>query len=310
MKERRMKASEGLVFDIQRFSVHDGPGLRTTVFLKGCPLRCRWCQNPEGLETRRRPVWMEKRCIHCQSCIGSSPAVTWDSNRDRPLFSPQSDDFEKAVTICPAAAITWDSSWYTPDALMKQIEKDRVFFRENGGVTFSGGEPFRQAEFLLEILKRVKEAGIHTALETSLFTDLKNVQAAAPLVDHFFFDLKVLDEKRHQELTGVSNESILRNAAWLLNSRWKDRLVVRTPLIPGCTATDENIRAIGEFLFENCPDVRWELLNYNPLAGAKYDLAEKVYPLEGKGRRFTTQEMDHFYEVAGAAGIRNLIREH
>lgn len=298
---------KGLVFDIERFAVHDGQGIRTTVFLKGCPLRCRWCHNPEGLEVRRRPVFRKEKCMYCHHCQQSFDSISWNQERDRPVFSMEEDDFDQAVYDCPTNAITYDSKWISPQELVKQLEKDKPFFRDEGGVTFSGGEPLRQSEFLLDCLKLCRKKGIHTAIETSLCANPEAVKKAAPLLDQIFFDIKILDDKTHQAMTSASNLLILKNAAWLLESPYADRITARTPLIPGCTATKENIEAIADFIASHNPDVRYELLNFNPLASSKYELAGKDYTLDPTLKKFSPSQMEEFRNLARAKGVKNII---
>lgn len=301
-----MKDSKGLVFDIERFAVHDGSGIRTTIFLKGCPLSCKWCQNPEGMAPSQSLVWQRSQCINCRLCE-SSDSVTW--KEDRPHFAKDMDPEEAArlVDLCPGEAIAFNGTWKSPQDLIAELEKDRPFFREQGGVTFSGGEPFLQADFLKDSLQLCKQSGFHTAIETSLSCRLEDLQEAAENLDEIFFDIKILDEKKHKELTGVSNRRILENAAWLLTSRHAPKITVRTPLIPGCTANDENIAAIAGFLARHNPNVRYELLNWNPLASAKYELAEKDWQLPEKLARFDKAQMEHFRKIAREAGVKTVL---
>lgn len=299
-----MPTSKGLVFDIKRFAVHDGDGLRTTVFLKGCPLRCQWCQNPEGLDACRHPVFLASKCIGCQRCA-ACPGVEHDGKRPRFLKT----GVDEAVDVCPSSAIVYDSNWYDVDALMAQIQKDAVFFRHGGGVTFSGGEPFFQAPFVLEMLKACRQAGIHTAIESSFYTSPEVVARALPLLDRIFCDLKLLDDEAHQKATGVSNAVIKKNIETLLRSEKRSQVVIRTPLIPGITGTVENVRAIARFISTIDPEVRYELLNYNPLAPSKYALYENLeYPLTN-AKPFSKAEMERLMQAAREGGVKHIIME-
>lgn len=300
-----MTTSEVLVFDIKRFAVHDGSGIRTTVFLKGCPLRCRWCQNPEGLLAERGTVWFSSRCIHCGLCAKACPDRI-DFREGRPYFDAFSNP-SAAIDICPARALAYDSRYWKIDDLVDKIREDEVFFREGGGVTFSGGEPFLQAPALIELLKQCHEAGIHTAIESSLYTDRSNVQKALPYLDEVYCDLKLYDDTEHREATGVSNQKIRENIAYLLHSDLKDRVTVRTPLIPGYTAEDDNIASIASFLSGQYEAVRYELLNYNPLAPAKYPLTPFTYGVKEDAKAYSAEEMAHFRSVAEAHGIRRAL---
>lgn len=303
-----MRTSDALVFDIKRFAVHDGDGLRTTVFFKGCPLRCLWCQNPEGLEAARQPVYLKKQCIGCGRCVKASDSgqVTWDGG---PVLHREKKDFDAVVDACPAGAIRYDSRPYTEEELMEEIRKDEVFFRHNGGVTFSGGEPLMQGDFLARILHACKEEGIHTALESSFYGDPVLVKRIAPDLDRIFADMKLFEGDVHKEATGVFNEKIKENIGWLLtNPEHRDKVIIRTPLIPGYTASEENIGAIARWISSLYPDVKYELLNYNPLAESKYEMTGKTYGL-ARHKLFTKEEMDRFKGIARANGVRYLIEE-
>lgn len=310
LREQPMKTSKALVFDIKRFAVHDGHGLRTTVFLKGCPLRCRWCQNPEGLSPKRKPVYFQNSCIHCRRCEQFAQKNQMKYDNDRPYLNPQyQGNFDNLIRACPSGAIRYDSEEYDIETLLKKIQEDQVFFRDDGGVTFSGGEPLMHGEFLFEILKRCQEVGIHTAIETTLYASLDLIKKILPYLDLIYIDLKVFDEIKHQEYTGVSSKIIKEHIAYVLKSEHKHKVIIRTPLIPTMTATDENITAICQFLVDIDPEVQYELLNYNPLASAKYDLVEFEYGVDKQYKMFNQQQMQHFYDIVKAAGLKNLIIE-
>lgn len=305
-----MKTFKALVFDIKRFAVHDGSGIRTTVFFKGCPLRCKWCQNPEGLSPKRRPIYFENNCIHCHKCelFALENQITYENNR--PYFNLAYDgDFENLVRMCPGSAIRYDSEAYDVEALVEKIKEDNVFFREDGGVTFSGGEPLMQGEFLVELLKRCKAEGIHTAIETTMFAPLDLIKKVLPYLDLIYIDLKVFDETRHEELTGVSSQMIKKHIQYILESEHKNKVIIRTPLIPSMTAFHDNIRDISNFLVSIYPEVRYELLNYNPLASAKYALVDLEYGVDQQYKMFNQTQMQHFYHIVYAAGLKNLIIE-
>lgn len=306
-----MTASDtALVFDIKRFAVHDGDGIRTTVFLKGCPLRCRWCQNPEGLEMKPALLYMKTKCLHCGSCAKTAVngEVTWEE--DHPVINRAYEgSYDNVLKACPSGALVMDSQRYTEDELLARIQEDRVFFRDTGGVTFSGGEPLLQGAFLVNLLQRCQEAGIKTAIETSLSVSSEIVKGVLPHLDQIYADLKCFDGERHKQQTGQSNDLILNNIRILLESEQKDRVTIRTPLIPGATADRENIRAIASFLTSIYPDVRYELLNYNVLAPAKYEMTGKTYGMEEGLKRFSESEMEVFRTAARDGGITNLIQE-
>lgn len=302
--------SKALVFDLKRFAVHDGKGLRTTVFFKGCPLRCKWCQNPEGLEARQKPIFLKKQCIGCKTCLqrADQGQVSWKD--DHPVLNDQSPgDFETIIDACPARAIRYDSTAYTIEELLECIQQDQVFFREDGGVTFSGGEPFMQGQYLIEILKACKQAGINTAIESSFYADPNLVHQAVNLLDHIFCDVKLFDGQVHEQATGVNNTLILDNIAWMLaDPEIARRVIVRTPLIPGWSATKDNIAAIADWLVRINPDTHWELLNYNPLAPAKYEMTGRTWSLD-RARPLTKTELEELYQTARDHGITNLVME-
>lgn len=303
---------KAVVFDIRRFSTHDGKGLRTNVFLKGCPLRCVWCQNPEGLEPAPRPVWFATACMGCRTCVACCKHGGVQAGESGLVIDPRaSEDWDYLVDECPTGALRMDARVMSVDEVVAEAEKDRIFYRSDGGVTLSGGEPLMQAEFCSELLKALKERGIHTAIETSLFAAPEQVKRVLPLVDQIFCDCKLADQEKHKRFTGVSNKLILQNLAWLLESPLRSRVTVRTPLIPTMTATDENLGAIAQMLCGLYPQVRYELLNYNPLAAAKYRDTERSYCFTDaeNPQLYTKDQMRRFGEVVTKNGISNLVLE-
>ena len=309
LREQAMKISKALVFDINRFATHDGHGIRTTIFFKGCPLRCLWCQNPEGLSPQQRPIYLKKNCIHCGLCKKASKEnqMTYD---DRPYFNLEfQGSFDNLIKACPSSSIQYDSQAYTVEELVERVKQDEVFYKHGGGVTLSGGEPFMQGEFVIELLKRLKAEGIHTAIETSLYTSLALLKEALPYLDLIYADMKIYDEIKHKEYTGVSSQIIKKHIQYILESEYKDKVIIRTPLIPSISATDENITAISRFLVSIYPEVKYELLNYNPLASSKYELVDLEYGLDKHYKIFDNEKMNHFYNIVYQAKIKNLIKE-
>lgn len=304
LPEQPMKISKAFVFDIKRFAIHDGTGLRTTIFFKGCPLRCLWCQNPEGLRKERQVVYFKKKCIHCKCCKQFDDLIDY---KDRPYFKSQ--EVDEVIKRCPSGAIQHDSKEYDIESLMKKIKEDEIFYKYGGGVTFSGGEPFMQGEFLIELLKRCQKEGIHTAIETSFYTSVDLIKRALPYLDLIYIDLKIFDETAHQKNTGVSSSIIKENIHFVLQSEHKDKVIIRTPLIPNITATKENIEAISHFIVELNENVKYELLNYNPLASSKYELVGRKYGIDENYKMFDEKQMQTFYEIVKNTGIKNLIKE-
>ncbi len=274
---------KGLVFDIQGHSVHDGPGTRTTVFLAGCPLECVWCCNPEGLFTKPVVVRREIKCKHCGRCIEACPkhAITIDESGtavfDRALCDVCTT--HECVKSCYHEALEVSGKWMTVDDLMAVFKRDRAFWGARGGVTFSGGEPLRQKEFILEVLRRCKEDRLHTAIETTACLSKSYFLQALQFVDWMFVDIKQMDPEKHKELTGVSNELILGNIRAVATSDWPGFMVVRIPVIPGCNDSEENIRATAKFVKEIGLEVI-NLLPFHRLGESKYRQLGKTYAFQ------------------------------
>ena len=233
------------IFNIQRFCVNDGPGIRTTVFIKGCPLKCLWCHNPESQNKNRELMYYEHRCVNCLRCIKSCPENCHVDMDGKHIFDRTRCALCFACTenLCPALDIAGKE--YTPKDLLKEILKDAPFFKQSGGgVTLSGGEPLFQPEFTLELLKLCRQNGIHTAMETCGFASEKTIRDIAPYTDLFLFDWKETNPEKHKEFTGADNSVILRNLEILqsLNAH----IILRCPIIPGCNDTDEHFRGIAE----------------------------------------------------------------
>jgi len=221
----------GLVTNIQRYSLHDGPGIRTTVFLKGCPLDCWWCHNPEGLAPKQEVVTVESRCARCGECVKACPqdiARVGSENEDRAACA----HCGACVRACPTGARQLAGLLMTVEDVMREIMKDSIFHDDSsGGVTFSGGEPLLQPEFLLTLLRACHQAGIHTAVDTCGFVKESTLLEVATLADLILFDLKILDDTGHRKFTGVSNQIILENLRVVCRSH--PDVWLRIPLIPG-----------------------------------------------------------------------------
>lgn len=309
LPEQVMTTYSGNVFDIKRFAMHDGAGIRTTIFLKGCPLRCVWCQNPEGLSIHPQILYMESKCIHCHTCATLSKDNGIQLKNDKLCIQRNAkEDWQTITRECPTGAICYDSKVYTLEEVMKEIRKDEAFFRYGGEVTISGGEPLLQSDFAYEILKACKKEGIHTTIETSLYASLETIQKLLPYLDHIYADVKLFDNDQHKAYTGVDNTRIKENVRYLLKHK-KGQVIIRTPLIPNITATKENISQIARFLSDIDSEVQYELLNYNPLAQAKYDYLDMKYCFEDNPKLYTKEEMEDFYKLVKENGVINLIKE-
>jgi pyruvate formate lyase activating enzyme len=242
--------AEGTIFDIQHYAVHDGPGIRTLVFFKGCPLTCQWCCNPESQMFREQLRYVAFKCKACFTCINTcnKSAVKKEVDQICIDFSVCKNCNEKpCVESCNYDALSVTGKKYEAQELVNIIAKDIAFYRNSGGgVTFSGGEPFSQHEFLEDVIKKCKKLGIHIAVETCGWTDIENIKKVIEDVDLFLFDLKLMNNKLHIQYTGQSNKVILKNLDFI--SRSGKELIVRLPLVSGITDSSENINEIVQLL--------------------------------------------------------------
>ncbi len=278
----------GLAFNVQQFSTEDGPGIRTTVFMKGCPLRCAWCHNPEGASPHLDLVWYDARCIVEDPLQGTARECLRVCPENALTLTPSGMMIDrkrctvcgKCAEICPASALEIIGKEWTADELIAELLKDKVFYETSGGgITFSGGEPMQQVDFLCEVLPRCQDAGLSVALDTCGAVAWERYARVLPFVDLFLFDLKVIDATRHRAATGVSNEIILENARRIADTG--KPMWIRTPVIPGYTDDGANIQAIGQFIRDALPTVeRWDLLAYTNLGKPKYHRLDLPYALE------------------------------
>ena len=299
----------GRIFDIRRFSTHDGSGIRTTIFLKGCPLRCVWCQNPEGLSCEKRPLWFQNRCIGCGICLDLSRDLGVSQRENRiHLDISRKEDWEEIIDACPGTALQMDSRDLTVEETLEEALKDKIFFEQGGGITVSGGEPFLQPEFLKALLSALKERHVNTAVETSLHAPLPTLKSVLPYLDTIYADFKIYDSAAHQQHTGVTNETIRENLRYLLTSPdYQNRVIIRTPMIPGYTTGSDNIAQIARYITSLYPDVSYEILNYNPLAAGKYDLVDRTYCFTENPKLYTPDQMEAFVRIAHENSVKRLI---
>lgn len=248
----------GTVFDIKEFTVHDGPGPRITVFLKGCPLRCSWCHNPEGLLPKPQLLYRENLCSHCGACR-------------KPCSHPECEGFDRCLHSCPNGCITVSGQRFTVEELSRKLLRSAPMLTQmGGGITLSGGEPLLQADFVFALAQSLGPT--HKAIQTSGHADPKVYRKVVGAFDYVLQDIKLADPVLHKRHTGVDNRWILQNIDWLKQSG--KAFVFRVPLIPGITDTPENLTAIAELV----QDHPVELMPYNPLAGAKYPMVGMQYP--------------------------------
>ena len=267
-----------LIFDIKRYAINDGPGIRITIFMKGCPLSCVWCHNPEGLSSRKEKLYTKKKCIGCQTCVKACPEQALTLTPDGIVTDRTRCTLcGTCAEVCPALAMEISGTEYSTDALMKEIEKETVFMdRSEGGVTFCGGEPLLHPEPLLELLRRCGEQGIHRAVDTTLFARPEVVREVMDNCELFLVDLKQMDSAKHKHFCGVPNEPILANLRMIAEAGHD--FYLRIPLIEGVNADEENITRSAEFL----ASLPWKhrtvnLLLYHDIGKGKHEKLGTIY---------------------------------
>lgn len=281
----------GLVLNIMRFSLHDGPGIRTTVFLKGCPLRCRWCHNPESQSREPELLYFEDRCIHCGDCVLACPQNALEQHLNlapQLLHHPQlCRRCGECVEACPGAARQLLGRWMTVPEVLTEVLKDEVFYEESGGgITISGGEPLQQSDFVEALLAACKGQGLRTVLDTCGFADPAVLRRLSEHVDLFFYDLKLMNSEKHLRLTGVDNDLILKNLKMLAESG--SAVAVRIPVLPGVNDDNENFDALSRFLSPlGIRDI--DLLPYHELGNDKYRRLNLSCDMEGVAPPTTTE---------------------
>ena len=279
------EGKSGIIFNIQKFSVHDGPGIRTTVFMKGCPLGCFWCANAESIRPNSELGIIRNLCNHCGKCIEACPEKVISCNTDNVI---KIDRFGciacgECVNVCYPGALTIYGRQVTIDDIVKEICRDESFFENSGGgVTVSGGEPLRQADFVAALFEKCREADIHTCLDTGGHTASEKLEKVLDFADYVLFDIKHMDPAIHRRFTGHSNALILENARIVATSGVE--MLCRVPLIAGVNDTISNITETAQFIKSLGVDITVELLPYHRLGAGKYQTLDKHYP----GKSFAT----------------------
>ena len=282
--ERELESLYGLVFNIQRYSLHYGPGIRTIVFLKGCPLRCWWCSNPESQRREPELGFNEGKCIgagQCAFCAAECPsgALTHSNGGSVQINRELCKECFTCAEVCPARALTVFGKLMTVDEVLGVVEADGIFYgRSGGGMTLSGGEPLAQAPFAIQLLAEAKRRRIGTSMETCGFAEWSDMEEACLHLDSIFFDIKCIDSEKHKQFTGVSNARILDNFQRLCASYPALPKFVRTPVIPGFNDSEQDIGQIADFI-RGKPGVEYELLAYHRLGAPKYGYLGRDYPL-------------------------------
>ncbi len=273
---------KGIVFNIQRFSIHDGPGIRTTVFLKGCTNKCFWCHNPEGLRTEIEPEFDARKCMGCGSCVLVCPSSALCVKAGKVQYDKDKCTYCLACTkACMTGACLCSARELSIEEVMEEILEDRNAYRDSGGgVTISGGEPLMQPEFCWGIMQRGNERGVHTAIETAGNVRWQAFESVLPYTDLVLMDLKHLDDKVHRRVTGVSNRVILSNASRLAEAKGGFRVRFRTPVVPGVNDEEDELTKIAAFVKELGED-GLTLIPFHTLAEYKYGLLGLTYPGAG-----------------------------
>ena len=272
---------KGTFFDIQRFSVHDGPGIRTTVFMKGCPLRCAWCHNPEGLTMAPQVQFFREACIGCKRCGGNRNLA--------------------AAEKCPAGALKQVGRAYAPQELLEEVLADRDFYGSDGGVTFSGGECLLQAEFVTEMLRLIKAQGITTAIDTCGCVPWENIQATLGLCDTYLYDIKCADDALHRRFTGWGNGLILNNLKKLGQSG--ANIWIRVPVIPDVNDTVEEMARVADIAASTKGAAQVTLMPYHTLGKSKYETLSLV-PGYNTEKIITPAKLAEFAALFTSRGLK------
>jgi pyruvate formate lyase activating enzyme len=302
-EEKQMENIQGIVFNIQRYSIDDGPGVRTTVFMKGCPLSCLWCSNPESQNPAPEVTYRYTSCKRCGTCVKVCPAgaITLDDDGvhiDRKACTR----CEECIKNCVPKALSMSGKSMTVDEVFKIVKKDADYYdASGGGVTASGGEILGQADFVAELFRRSREAGFHTCADTSGFGDPEAMEKILEHSSLVYFDLKHLDPAEHQKYTGVSNDLILRNLQLVVKKGVP--VVIRVPLIPGYNNSDENLKALAKTVSEIAKNATVNILPYHRYGANKYRMIDLTYQLDDV-KELTEEELAHAKDIIESYGLK------
>ena len=273
---------EGMLLNIQRFCVHDGPGIRTTVFFKGCPLRCAWCHNPESHRRQPEILFSAKDCIRCGACAAACPQKLHAVDREEHFFDRSSCiACGECAAACPAGALELCGKWVGAEEVLSQVLRDGEFYRASGGgLTLSGGEPMAQSGFALELARTAKRAGLHVSIETCGYCAQEEFERILPYADLFLYDFKIEDSETHKLYTGKDNLLIKENLGFL--SRAGAAVILRCPIIPGVNCTEEHFAAIAQAVKSHAGILQVDLEPYHPLGIDKLKRLDRPIPFDEK----------------------------
>lgn len=276
-----MEDHKGMILDLDSFSTHDGPGIRMTVFLKGCPLRCRWCHSPETQDFRTQLLYKVMKCRFCFHCIDSCPCHAISQEGGGIVIARGSCVIcGRCEEVCVTKALQTGGKVFSPQQIAELAEKDKKFYNNSGGgVTVSGGEPLMQPGFTKELLRLLNRSGISAIIETCGYGSRQDLEECLSLCDSVFYDIKIMDSEKHLEYTGKDNKMILENLEYVCRKEeYAEKITVRTPCIPGINDSEEEIRSIAAFA-SKCGVNSMELMPYNVMAPEKYTWIGREYPL-------------------------------
>ena len=306
VEDKKHSIDKGLITGIQRFSLHDGPGIRTVVFFKGCPLRCFWCHNPETWAMKSELLFYQARCFNCGLCVDTCPEKAHSMQQEEHKFDRSlCKACGLCIDNCPAKALEITGELWDADTLVDELIKDKNYYTNSkGGVTLSGGEPVSQADFVVTVLKKLKKHGINRAVETSGFCEKETLKKIIPHLDLVIMDIKHIDDNKHKKYTGQSNEQILDNALFL--SKTDIPLIIRTPIIPDFNDNIKDIGKIADYIksFDNLQ--YYELIGFHNYSENKFCSLD----INFETKNIIPPSRDKLEELANAAemkGVGNIV---